>query len=111
MTTDFDQACIEVSPTLFLRLAEATGTTVVCMEGCLWVTRDGSVKDVLLSSGESYRVGDREQVIVSGVEPSRARVIKPAQDCTRSIGRPLEAYLRGWFSKLGSDQAPELTAG
>jgi hypothetical protein len=41
MTTNFDQARVELDQGLFLRLVNAAGTTVVCLEGDLWITRDG----------------------------------------------------------------------
>ena len=78
MNVNFDQARIELDKSIFLRLERAAGVTVVCLEGDLWLTRDGSPADVVLKVGQSYTVADATRVIVSAFSPSVARVLRPA---------------------------------
>jgi hypothetical protein len=49
-------------------------TTLVCMEGELWLTRDGDIEDYILGPGKSFaaRAGDR--VTVQALRPSRLRL-------------------------------------
>lgn len=84
MIANFDQARVELDQALFLRIAEAAGTTVACLDGCLWITRDGCPKDTLLTPGERYIVEDATRVIVSALGPSLARVSQPAAQRRRT---------------------------
>ncbi len=102
MNANFDQARVELDRSLFLRLADARGTTVVCLEGCLWVTRDGSPKDVQLAPGESYCVEDATPVIVTGFEPSLARVLQPATKRRPAAPRWLSALVPRWGHGLAT---------
>jgi hypothetical protein len=49
-------------------------TTLVCVEGELWLTRDGDIEDYILGPGKSFaaRAGDR--VTVQALRPSRLRL-------------------------------------
>jgi hypothetical protein len=49
-------------------------TTLVCMEGELWLTRDGDIEDYILGPGKCFaaRAGDR--VTVQALRPSRLRL-------------------------------------
>jgi hypothetical protein len=78
MNVNFDQARIELNHGLFLRLEKSAGATVVCLEGDLWLTRDGSPADVVLKVGQSYALADATRVIVTAFSPSVARVLRPA---------------------------------
>jgi hypothetical protein len=99
MNANFDQVRVELDRALFLRLADAKGSTVVCLEGCLWVTRDGCAKDIQLAPGESYHLEDATPVIVTGFGPSLARLLKPAAE-----RRP---WARRWLGAL----APRRVSG
>lgn len=94
MTTRFDQARVELDQALFLRIVDAAGTVVTCLDGCLWVTRDGCLKDIEVASGESYFVEDATRVIVSAFGPSLARVSRPAAQ--RAERPPSRSLLRAW---------------
>jgi hypothetical protein len=78
MTANFDQARVELDGALFLRLVNAAGTNIVCLEGCLWITRDGCPQDIELAAGQTYRVEDATRVIVTAFGPSLARVFQPS---------------------------------
>ncbi|MEO6030359.1 MAG: DUF2917 domain-containing protein [Burkholderiaceae bacterium] len=88
MTANFDQACVELDQALFLRLVHASGTTISCLDGCLWITRDGCPKDIELAAGESYVVEDATRVIVTAFGPSLARVSSLAAQRWRAERRP-----------------------
>ncbi|CAN5262593.1 hypothetical protein BH11PSE10_BH11PSE10_03720 [soil metagenome] len=103
MTANFDQACVELDKALFLRLANAAGVTITCLEGCLWITRDGSPADIQLPPGERYLVEDASRVIVAGFGPSLARVIQPAAEAqaqSQSRPRRLASVLPAWGSRF-----------
>lgn len=99
MKANIDQARVELDQALFLRLVKATGVTISCLEGCLWITRDGSPADVQLLPGQCYRVEDASRVIVSGFGPSVAAVLQPAA-ANRSQPRRLVSLLPTWGGRL-----------
>jgi hypothetical protein len=96
MTTDFDQARVELDQGLFLRLVNAAGTTVVCLEGDLWITRDGCPEDVALSTGRTYFVKDATRVIVTGFGPSLARVSQQAVRGRLEAPSALASFVPRW---------------
>lgn len=63
---------------------------VRCVEGVLWVTQDGVLRDFVLEAGESVEFGPEADITVSALAPSRFQVTPPL------IGpRP-----DGWFSRI-----------
>ena len=95
MIANFDQAPVELGPALFLRIVDGAGTSVTCLDGCLWVTRDGCPKDVMLAPGESYLVEGATRVIVSAFGPSLARVRPAALQDRPARTQLLASFLRG----------------
>ena len=77
MNINLDQALIEVNASKFLRIEKTRGTTLSCVSGSLWITRDNCVKDFELLPGDSYVVDARQAITVSGFEPSVVRVFQP----------------------------------
>ena len=96
MTANFDQARVELDRALFLRIVDGAGTTVTCLDGTLWVTRDGCCKDIELEPGQSYRVEDATRVIVTAFGPSLARMSQPAVERLPVRRHPLASLLQGW---------------
>jgi hypothetical protein len=77
MNINLDQALIEVSASKFLRMEHTTGTTLSCVSGSLWVTRDNCTRDFELLPGDSYVADKRQTITVCGFEPSVVRVFQP----------------------------------
>jgi hypothetical protein len=48
-----------------LRLREARGVAIEVLDGCVWITEDGSTQDNFLGPGRRYRVGGDGLVLVS----------------------------------------------
>ena len=77
MIANFEQASVPLDRALFLTLTDAAGTTVRCLDGCLWLTRDGCLQDFELERGQSYVVEGDARVVVTAFGPSLAQVCKP----------------------------------
>lgn len=57
-----------------LVVAQPLGATVTCSNGSLWITHDGDLRDVVISTGESH-TGDRaSRMLVFGLETSSVQV-------------------------------------
>ncbi len=50
-----------------LRLSEANGVTVRCTRGVLWMTITGDAGDILLASGESYRIRGAGRIVIESI--------------------------------------------
>ncbi len=48
--------------------------TLVCVDGELWLTRDGDREDYILGPGRSFAVRHGDEAIVQALRPSRVRL-------------------------------------
>ena len=58
-----------------VRVLPAIDATLVCLEGELWLTRDGDAEDYILSAGACLHLGRADQAMVQALRPSRLRLI------------------------------------
>lgn len=113
MTASFDKGRVELAQSGFLRLANAAGTSLTCLRGALWVTRDGSPKDAILAAGQSYVVEDAARILVFAFEPSLTLVQPPAAPARERPGRTLQGAsprrMRAWISSMRSTMSAMLS--
>lgn len=65
----------------------AKGTTVACLEGALWITRDGDPNDVVLQAGQTYKL-PASGAAVQALCPSRVVVSTPVEQSVYNALRP-----------------------
>lgn len=53
----------------------AIDAILVCLEGELWLTRDGDIEDYILGAGHSLHLRRADQAAVQALKPSRLRLI------------------------------------
>ncbi len=53
----------------------AINATLLCLEGELWLTRDGDIEDYILGAGSSLHLQPADQAVVLGLKSSRLRLI------------------------------------
>jgi hypothetical protein len=53
----------------------AIDATLVCLDGELWLTRDGDPEDYILGAGSSLYLGRKDQAMVQALRPSQVRLI------------------------------------
>ena len=51
-----------------LRLPRSAGTTVMARAGAVWITEEGRLEDVVLSSGESYTLRRRGVALIEAFD-------------------------------------------
>jgi hypothetical protein len=66
-----------------VRLDDAHGATVSCAAGCVWVTRDGDSRDLILGAGEKARIDGPGMVVIQAFETSRLAVAANALSLAR----------------------------
>jgi hypothetical protein len=51
------------------------GTTVICNEGILWLTRSDDQKDYMLQPGEMLVIDQRNNVVIEALSAARVSII------------------------------------
>lgn len=75
MAHEFHSGMREESLAAAAFLALPTGSlSLLCLEGELWLTRDGDATDHIIQAGEQFPVRRRDRVTVQALRPSRIRV-------------------------------------
>ena len=46
------------------------GSEIRCLEGVLWITQDGDIKDHILSAGEKYTANRKGKVVLQALKKS-----------------------------------------
>lgn len=49
--------------------------TLQCLEGQLWLTRDGDAEDYILGPGQNFEIHPRDHAVVQAQRPSRIRLL------------------------------------
>ena len=62
---------IELAKRELLALGCIEGHELACLAGELWITVDGSSKDIILGPGQRWKVTGSAPVVVSALKPSR----------------------------------------
>lgn len=77
-----------------IALRDGRGARITCLDGSLWVTHEGSIKDEVLAAGQSLRIRHDGLTIVTALMPSALIV---------SEGPSLAATLGGsWAARLAA---------
>lgn len=74
MKMNFDVAQIEMPRAQMLKLLDAQGTEVSCRSGILWITQDGQRDDVVLSAGQSLRIGRNGLTLIHACKEAALRI-------------------------------------
>jgi hypothetical protein len=70
---------LDVDTTTFVRIDGRPGTVLSCVAGCLWITEDGSLRDIRLSPGQNHVVTKAARITVCGFGPSCLQVVQRPQ--------------------------------
>lgn len=66
-----------------IRLVDGVGTDVTSIDGTLWITQEGDPRDVILNSGESFRVDRSGLTLVVALEqPALAQIMASGDRAT-----------------------------
>lgn len=67
----------DIAKDKILEIKQALGITVECLEGSVWVTLDGSTRDVILEAGQSFCVDRKQRTLIQALATARVRLIHP----------------------------------
>lgn len=89
MRFDTDQASLRLERTQSLRVCGALNTRIDCEDGCLWITQDNDIRDIVLQRGESFTLDRAGVAILYACSRSRFAMREPmgaiAPDCSEQV--------------------------
>jgi hypothetical protein len=92
-----------------LVLDNAAGTVVAVDRGCLWLTLERDLRDIILAKGMRFQIDRGGRTVIAAEEDSQLRLIKP-QTVTESIvarlRRAIRRHLRQWSSRVYRQSVP-----
>ena len=53
----------------------AAHAEVICLDGTLWITHDGCIKDIVLEAGEHYIASSSSRMLVQALAHSQLRLV------------------------------------
>lgn len=84
MRIELDQEQICMTTKQLVKVRGGRGYSVVCASGCVWVTQDGDLRDVVLRAGEVFTLDREGLALVQAFEPGAICVRPP--DVHRGTG-------------------------
>lgn len=66
----------EIAKDKILEIKQALGVTIECLEGSVWVTLDGNMRDVILDAGQSFHVDRKQRVLIQALATARVRMMQ-----------------------------------
>lgn len=59
-----------------LTISLSASTVLRCVRGRLWITRDGSREDIILTAGEFHEIHGENRVVVEALEASLLEIVR-----------------------------------
>ena len=71
MNYDLNQAASVLNKGQLQRIEDGQGSRVFCISGCLWLTQQGSPRDIVLNAGDEALLSQDGTTIVMALSDSR----------------------------------------
>ena len=92
-----------------LVLDDAAGTVIAVERGCLWVTLERDLRDIILGKGMRFQIDRRGRTVIAAEEDSLLRLVRPRTPVERvaaRIRRAILRHVREWSSRLSRQPVP-----
>ncbi len=70
-----------------LTVRDGQGACITSRRGAVWITQDNDLRDVVLTSGESFRLERPETAIVQAMDTAEVLILPPAQTSGQAAAR------------------------
>lgn len=67
----------EITKNQILKITQPLGVTIECLDGSIWVTLDGDLRDVVLDAGQAFVVDRNQKTLLQALTDARVRLIEP----------------------------------
>ena len=71
MNNDLNRAASVLNKGQLQRIEDGQGSRVLCVSGCLWLTQEGSQRDIVLNAGDEFTLSHDGTTIVMALSDSR----------------------------------------
>ena len=68
----------ELAKNSTIAILQPQDAVVECLEGCVWITLDEDIRDVIIEAGELFCADRNSRALVHALETSRVRVVRVA---------------------------------
>ena len=102
MDIRIDDSCFDLRKAQILRLHDASGAAIVCLQGELWLTQDGDFRDIVLAAGDSFVLDRAGVTLVTALSASSVCVEKAGESRHASRAQGMRSRL----SRSGVGSAP-----
>jgi hypothetical protein len=69
VSLDLDEICMQrLTPGESLGLRDASGCTITCCAGMVWITREGDSRDIFLAAGQSFTIDGPGLALIHAME-------------------------------------------
>ena len=92
-----------------LVLDDAAGTVIAVDRGCLWVTLERDLRDIILAKGMRFQIDRGGRTVIAAEEDSQVRLFRPrtvVESTVARLRRTLRRYLRQWSARLSRQPVP-----
>ncbi len=92
-----------------LVLDNAQGTIIAVDRGCLWVTLEHDLRDIVLTKGMRFQVDRSGRTIIAAEMDSTLRLLAPVSLRDRvadAIGRSVAQAFNGWAARFARRAVP-----
>src|SRR2546427_7813529 len=92
-----------------LVLENAQGTIIAVDRGCLWVTLERDLRDIVLVKGMRFQIDRSGRTIIAAEADSTLRLLAPETSRDRvvtAIGRAVAQALNGWAGRFAQRAVP-----
>lgn len=86
--------CVSLEGHASTVLGEAAGTLITCLSGCVWVTRYGDPRDVILHAGSCFEVDGPGTVVMTAHHGARLHISPPPGGLRPGRSGGLGGFLR-----------------
>jgi hypothetical protein len=92
-----------------LVLDNAAGTVIAVDRGCLWITLERDLRDIVLVKGMRFQIDRGGRTVIAAEEDSQLRLIRPQPLVERTatrLRRAILRHLREWSTRLYRQSVP-----
>lgn len=67
----------EMAKASIQEIKQALGVTIECLEGSVWITLDGDVRDLVLDAGQTCKIDRKRRALIQALDTARVRLVPP----------------------------------
>ena len=80
-----------------VELNDAAGATATIDSGCVWITMESDHRDIVLGSGQSFRVARNGKTLLHAEKPSTLHIVEaPPRETLKTLWKSVATAIEQW---------------